>query len=87
MNKRPGLSYSTFLYGLGNLFVRSINFILLPLYSNLITTEEFGNYSLIMSFYAIASVFYQAGLSSGLTGFYIQKKNYSGKEIFSTIFN
>ncbi len=88
MGKRISLSGSTAWYGLGNLFIRSVSFLLLPLYSNLITTGEFGSYALIMSLYAIISVLYQAGMQSGLTKFYLQEKLPEKRnEIFSTGLN
>ncbi|HMU43308.1 MAG TPA: oligosaccharide flippase family protein [Ignavibacteriaceae bacterium] len=86
--KKAGLSESTFWYTLGNLLIRSISFLLLPLYSNLISTEDFGRYSLLMAFYTIAAVFYQGGLTSALTKFYLdsEDENYRHK-IFSATLN
>ncbi len=88
MSKRIQLSKATAWYTIGNLFTRSIGFLLLPLYSNLINTAEFGNYSLIMSLYTILSVFYYGGLQSALSKYYLEEVNeHKQKEIFSTIFN
>ncbi len=88
MEKRNSLSKSTAWYTVGNLFVRSVSFLLLPLYSNLISTEEFGNYALVMSLYAVIAVFYQSGLQSALSKYYLEEDNESKrKEIFSTILN
>lgn len=86
--KKAGLSESTFWYTLGNLLIRSVSFILLPLYSNLIPTDDFGRYSLLMAFYTIAAVFYQGGLTSALTKFYLdsEDKNQRNK-IFSSVVN
>ncbi|HED06353.1 MAG TPA: hypothetical protein ENI61_06690 [Ignavibacteria bacterium] len=88
MREQISLSGSIAWYSIGSLFIRSFSFLLLPLYSNLISTGEFGDYALIMSLYAIISVFYQAGMQSGLTKFYLEEKT-TGKrrEIFSTILN
>ncbi len=88
MDKTSSLSKATAWYTVGNLFVRSVSFLLLPLYSNLISTEDFGNYALIMSLYAIIAVFYQSGLQSALSKYYLEEKNENRrKEIFSTILN
>ncbi len=88
MEKRTSLSKATAWYTIGNLFVRSVSFLLLPLYSNLISTSEFGNYSLIMSLYAIISVLYYLGSQSALSKFYLEEEDENRrKEIFSTIFN
>ena len=88
MEKKSSLSRATAWYTIGNLFVRSVSFLLLPLYSNLISTEEFGRYALVMSLYAIIAVFYQSGLQSALSKYYLEEENESRrKEIFSTIIN
>ncbi len=88
MENRTSLSKATAWYTIGNLFIRSVSFILLPLYSNLITPTEFGNYSLIVSFYTIISVLYYSGLQSTLSKYYLEEKDeFKRKEIFSTIFN
>lgn len=86
--KKPGLSESTFWYTLGNLLIRSVSFLLLPLYSNLISTDDFGRYSLLMAFYTIAAVFYQGGLTSALTKFYLDtEKENQRQKIFSSVVN
>ena len=75
-------------YGFGNLFIRSLSFILLPLYSNLISTEEFGNFALLMSAYAIGVVLYQFGMQGALNKFFIEEESEEKKKlIFSSIFN
>lgn len=79
---------STFLYTIGNIFARSLSFILLPLYSNLISVDEFGNYSLIMSGYVIIAAIYQGGLQSGFSKYYLESNDEAyRKNIFSTLFN
>jgi O-antigen/teichoic acid export membrane protein len=88
MEKKSSLSKATAWYTVGNLFVRSVSFLLLPLYSNLISTEDFGNYALVMSLYAIIAVFYQSGLQSALSKYYLEEESEGiRKEIFSTILN
>ncbi len=88
MNKTPSVFESTAWYGLGNLFVRSVSFLLLPLYSNLITTEEFGTYTLLMSVYVVMSVFYHGGLHSVFTRYYLEEKDESKRKIiFSSAVN
>lgn len=75
-------------YGLGNLFIRSLSFILLPLYSNLISTKEFGDFALLMSVYAVGVVLYQFGMQSALNKFYIEEESAERKKlIFSSVFN
>ena len=82
------LSKSVAWYGLGNIFIRSVSFILLPFYSNLISTTEYGNYALLMSVYSIISVLYQFGLHGSLNKFYIEEPSQEKKRIiFSTLLN
>jgi len=88
VQKKSGLFEATAWYGIGNLVVRLVSFILLPLYSNLISVEHFGIYSLMMSIYAIAGVFYHFGMNASLTNFYLKEKDESTRKlIFSTIVN
>ncbi|MCX6150165.1 MAG: oligosaccharide flippase family protein [Ignavibacteriales bacterium] len=79
---------STFLYTIGNIFSRSLSFLLLPLYSYLIPIGEFGNYSLIMSAYVILAAIYQGGLHAGFSKVYFEKSDEEyRKYIFSTLMN
>ncbi|MHB1688158.1 MAG: lipopolysaccharide biosynthesis protein [Ignavibacteriaceae bacterium] len=88
MQKKSSLSKATIWYSLGNFFIRSISFLLLPLYSNLISTKEFGNYSLLMSIYVLVSVIYQFGMQAALSKFYIAADTDSKKgKVFSTVIN
>lgn len=75
-------------YGVGNFFIRALSILLLPLYSNLLTVEEFGNLSLLMSVYAIGGVLFQFGLQNALNKYFIEEKSKEKKKlIFSSIFN
>jgi O-antigen/teichoic acid export membrane protein len=88
MQKKSGLFEATAWYGIGNLVVRLVSFILLPLYSNLIPVEQFGIYSLMMSVYAISGVFYHFGMNASLTNFYLKENDETARKIiFSTIVN
>ena len=81
MQKKSGLFEATAWYGIGNLVVRLVSFILLPLYSNLIPVEQFGIYSLLMSIYAIAGGFYHFGMNASLTNFYLKENDESARKI------
>jgi O-antigen/teichoic acid export membrane protein len=82
---RRSLTKSVAWYSAGNVFVRSASFLLLPLYSNVITVSDFGIYSIIMSFYAVSSVLFQGGLQSAFSKYYIEREEKN--EIFSVIMN
>ncbi len=88
MVNQKSLSAFTTWYSIGNFFIRSISFILLPLYSNILSTSEFGNYSLLISLYAMVSVLYQAGMQNSLTKFYLGSENPQHRKIvFSSVIN
>lgn len=81
MNK--GLFSSTFIYMVSYSLTRFVGFLLLPLYSNILTPAEFGSYSLLMAVYAILNVLYQAGLLQGFTGYFFNEK-YPRRGVVST---
>ncbi len=88
MENKKSLSSSTAWYSIGNFVIRSISFLLLPLYSNLLSTEEFGNYALLISLYTIISVLYQSGMQNSLTKFYLENDDSAyRKKVFSSVFN
>jgi O-antigen/teichoic acid export membrane protein len=72
----------------GNFILRAVHFLLLPLYSQVISTEEFGSYALITAFYTVAVIVYQGGLQQGLSKYYLETDDGKHKkEIFSSILN
>lgn len=78
---------STAWYTLGNLFARSLGFILLPFYSNLIPAEDFGRYALLMSAYAVMSAVYQGGLFPGFSKYFLETDDENKrKKIFTSCF-
>ncbi|HEX2869254.1 MAG TPA: oligosaccharide flippase family protein [Ignavibacteriales bacterium] len=78
---------STAWYTLGNLFARSLGFILLPFYSNLIPAEDFGRYALLMSAYAVMSAVYQGGLFPGFSKYFLETEDENKrKKIFTSCF-
>ncbi len=75
-------------YGLGNITIRALSFILLPIYSNLLSATEFGNYALLMSVYSIIAVLYQFGTQNVLNKFYIESSNEDERKVIvSSILN
>jgi O-antigen/teichoic acid export membrane protein len=86
--KNTSLSKSIAWYGLGNIFIRFLSFAVLPIYSNFITTTEFGNYALLMSVYSIVAVIYQFGTQGVLNKFFIEESDEEKRKIiFSSILN
>ena len=70
----------TAIYGLGFLLVRAISFLLLPLYTNLLSPYETGFIFLFLTMIAFLNTFYNMGMDSALLKFY-------NKEQFKTVFS
>ena len=66
------LSKNTLIYGLGHILARIITFLLLPLYTNIFTPEEYGVISLAYVFMGFMSVVMHYGLDAALMKRYIQ---------------
>ena len=69
---------------MGYLLIRAVSFLLLPLYTNIFSTEEFGVFSLIFIFIAFSQFFYSYGMDASLMKFFVKNKNH--KQIYSSIF-
>ena len=72
------------IYVVGYILIRAISFLLLPLYTNTFSTEEFGIYSIVFIFIAFSQFFYSYGMDASLMKFFVKTKDH--KIIYSTIF-
>ncbi len=74
-------------YGIGHILSRSLGFLLLPLYTNTITPDEFGKAALIFSFLAIMNVFYGYGMDVAFLRYVaLQEDPRKQRALFSTGF-
>jgi len=74
-------------YGIGNILSRSLSFLLLPLYSNVLPTAEYGKVGILFAYLAFFNVIFLYGLDTTFLRFYILKdENNDPKETFSTAF-
>ena len=81
------LSKHTLVYGIGNILNRGMTFLLLPFYTNLISTEEYGVYSLVYSFIALTNVFFIHGMDTAFMRFFIPEKDLNQrKQILNTVY-
>ena len=64
----------TLIYSFGNLFIRFVSFMLVPVYTNIFTRHEFGTYSLIFTFIGFTQIFYNYGMTSVLMKFYSENE-------------
>ncbi len=62
----------TLIYSGGNLLIRFVSFMLVPVYTNIFTQQEFGTYSLIFTFIGLLQIFYNYGMASVLMKFHSQ---------------
>lgn len=74
-------------YGVGHIVSRSINFLLLPLYTNILSRDDYGVVGVMFTYIAIAMILYTYGLDGAFFRFYIiEEDKQNRKRIFSTAF-
>ncbi len=74
-------------YGVGHIVSRSINFFLLPLYTNVLPGDFYGVVGLMFTYIAIVTIVYTYGLDAAFFRFYIlEDSKQSRKCVFSTAF-
>ena len=64
------LSKNLLIYGLGDVAVSVVNLLLLPLYVNYLTPEDYGALRLLGSVEVIAKIFFRWGLDGSFMRFY-----------------
>jgi len=87
LEKLKGLTQQTLTYGIGNILVRMITFLLLPIYTNVLDQAEYGVAVLILIFIAFFNHIYRYGIDSAVLKFYKSADSSKEKsEILSTGF-
>ena len=72
-------------YGIGHIVTRSLGFLLLPLYTNTLPTDEFGKAMLLFSFMGIMNVFYGYGMDVAFLRYVALQENIQKQRVlFST---
>ena len=69
------LGKQSLIYGLGHVVARSVTFLLLPLYTNVFSLEDYGIISLIYAFLGFMNVILHYGLDASLLKYYIPAKS------------
>ena len=67
------------IYGVGHILSRGIGFLLLPLYTNLLSQAEYGMVALVFTFVAFANILFLYGLDSAFLRFYALEESPVGK--------
>ncbi len=78
------LAGETAIYGLSTILARMINFLIVPLYTRVLTTESYGAYAEIMSYIAVLQVVLVFGLETGCFKFANNMRNGTPESPFST---
>ncbi len=81
------LGKQSLIYGIGTILTRLVTFLLLPLYTNVFTPEEYGIVSLSYAFTGFVIVFYRYGMDTALMKFYIDAEGEGKKKYFTAIFS
>ncbi len=87
LDKLKSLSKDTVIYGTSSIIARFLNFVFVPIYTNLFAPAEFGVVANLYAYIAILNVFFSIGLESGYFKFSSTLEVGSYKENFSHPFN
>ena len=80
------LGQQSLIYGAGHVAARGVTFLLLPLYTNVFSLEEYGIISLIFTFFGFMNVILHYGLDASLLKHYVPANNEERKLILSNIY-
>jgi len=87
VNQLRQLFSDTVIYGIGYIAARLVTFLLLPFYTNILTTEQYGLLTLGLVFAGIIKILYKYGADSSLIRFYNPENSKdSNRQVFSTLF-
>jgi len=79
------LASDTAIYGLSTILARVVNFMLVPLYTRVLTTSDYGVVTEFMSYIAVLQVVLVLGLETGCFR-YASKEGVDSKAVFSNAF-
>ncbi len=75
----------SFVYGFGHIIARLVTFLLLPFYTNIFSTTEYGIISLAYAFIGFAGILFHYGMDTALMKFYISADLDKKIGVFSSI--
>jgi len=79
------LTRQTLVYGAGNVLTRFVTFLLLPLFTNILTPQEYGLITLVYVFLGFMNIIYHYGLDAAFMRHYSEAEgNQQKRRIFST---
>ena len=71
------------IYGAGHIIARSVTFLLLPLYTNVFSLENYGVISLVYTFLGFINVILHYGLDASLLKHYVPANQKERKSILT----
>ncbi|MCX6149380.1 MAG: flippase [Ignavibacteriales bacterium] len=80
------LTKDTAIYGISTILSRFLNFILVPFYTNVFSTAEFGIQNTIYSYIAFFNIIYLYGMDSAFLKYASMKEERDSRTVFSTSF-
>jgi O-antigen/teichoic acid export membrane protein len=86
LDKIKSLGADTAVYGVSTIIGRFLNFLLVPFYTNVLTTSQYGIVATVFSYIAFMNIFYIYGMESAYFKYASTKEIGSDKQIFSTPF-
>lgn len=86
IQKLKELSKDTAIYGISTIVGRFLGFLLVPFYTNVLSTAEFGIYSYIYAFLGFFNVIYIYGMDAAFMKYHSLAEEPEKKETFSTPF-
>ena len=79
------LGKQSLIYGFGHIMVRLVTFLLLPLYTNIFSAEEYGVVALFYTFLSFMNVILRYGMGAALLKFYVPADTDERKTIITNI--
>ena len=87
LKKIKELSKDTAIYGISTIIGRFLGFLLVPFYTNVFTTQEFGVYTYIYTILAFLNIAYVYGMDSAFMKYSSVSEKEEKRKAFSTPFN
>ncbi len=86
LDKIKSLGADTAVYGVSTVIGRFLNFLLVPFYTNVLSTSDYGVVATVYSYIAFMNIIYMYGMQSAYLKYASTREIGDDKEIFSTPF-
>ncbi|NOZ07539.1 MAG: oligosaccharide flippase family protein [FCB group bacterium] len=72
------------IYSFGHILIRFVSFMLVPIYTNSFSQQDYGTLSLVFTFIGFAQIFYNYGMASSLMKFYAGESENKARVVTTT---